>query len=425
MVSAVSSKPEYRPLADIQFIDSLLGYGITGDQTAGDTNYIIKTTNGGNNWFVINTLYKDLSRVEFINENTGYVSGGGNGITALFIKTTNGGMNWMDINISLTGYIDDIFVLNEDTIWYTEERTVVGGLFRTTDAGATWVRQFYAAGNIPSKIYMINAQVGFFSSGNASRLNKTTNSGFNWTTISGENGFQDIYFADSLTGWKSNGDMKKTIDGGLNWINQQLPPKGGIILTSGIYEFSNVNTDTIWGAGGQVFYGSGRFRGIVYGTTNGGSNWLIQIPDTSFNIHGFYDIQFLNKLTGWSFGASPNNFSNIHTITGGDTTFYTKIKEVNTEIPNYFLLKQNYPNPFNPTTIIFYELRIASYVRLIVYDVSGKEIRVLVNQSQNSGSFEIRFDGGSLSSGVYFYRLEAEDLKGNLYSETKKMILIR
>ncbi|MBK9333155.1 MAG: hypothetical protein IPM96_12305 [Ignavibacteria bacterium] len=186
-----------RPLADIQYIDSLLGYGITGDHTSGDTNYIIKTTNGGDNWFIINSVYNDLSRVKFLNANTGYICGGGSGF---FIKTTNGGSNWSDIMNPSTGYIDDIFVLNEDTIWYTEYRTVVGGLFRTTNGGATWIRQFYESGNIPARIYMLNAQVGFFSSGNESFLNKTTNGGFNWTVIPGENGFYyDMHFIDSLT----------------------------------------------------------------------------------------------------------------------------------------------------------------------------------------------------------------------------------
>jgi len=407
-----------RPLKDIQFIDSLLGYGITGDHTSGDTNYIVKTTNGGNNWFVINTLYQDLSRVEFINENTGYVSGGGNGINALFLKTTNGGMNWMDINNSLIGYIDDIFVLNEDTIWYTEERTVVGGLFRTTDGGVSWIRQFYAAGNIPSKIYMLNAQIGFFSSGNASRLNKTTNSGFNWTTISGENGFQDIYFADSLIGLKSNGDVKKTIDGGLTWITQNLP----VTSNTGISKFTNVNPDTIFGVGGEIFYPGNGSRGIIYKTTNSGNDWGYQLPDTSFDIGVFYHTDFTNKLNGWCYF----NFNGVHTVSGGDSiTVYTNIKNINTKIPNVFTLYQNYPNPFNPFTVIDYELLVKSYVRLIIFDVSGKKIRVLVNQSQNSGSYKILFDGGSLSSGVYFYRLEAEDLKGDRHSVTKKMILIR
>lgn len=403
-----------RPLADIQFIDSLNGYAVTGDHTGIDPNYILKTINGGDNWSVIDSQNNDLSRVQFQNVNTGYVCGE----SGTLMKTTNGGMNWIDVNSSLTGYIEDIFVLNEDTIWYTDQRVVIGGLFRTTDAGATWVRQFYANGNIPSKIYMINAQVGFFSSGNASRLNKTTNSGFNWISISGENGFQDIYFADSLIGWKSNGFMKKTTDGGLSWDEQTLP----ITSTSGIINFQNINGDSIWGVGGEIFQPGIGTKGIIYKTTNSGINWGYQVPNVSTNNIYYYECDFINKSNGWGYTF----FNGVHTVSGGDSfTVYTNIENINTEIPNVFTLFQNHPNPFNPITVIGFELRVKSYVRLIIYDVSGKEIIGLINQAQNSGTYEIRFDGSSLSSGVYFYRLEAEDLKGNLYSETKKMILIR
>jgi len=402
-----------RPLADIQFIDSLLGYGITGDHTSGDTNYIIKTTNGGDNWFIINSVYNDLSRVKFLNANTGYICGGGSGF---FIKTTNGGTNWTDVNSSLTGYIEDIFVLNEDTIWYTDTRVVIGGLFRTTDGGATWIRQFYASGNIPSRIYMLNAHVGFFS--NSFYLNKTTNSGFNWTTISGENGFQDIYFADSLTGWKSNGDMKKTTDGGLSWISQNLPVTSNV----GISKFTNVNNDTIFGVGGEIFYPGNGSRGIIYKTTNGGINWGYQLPDTSFNIGIYYHIGSINKLNVWCYF----NFTGVHTTIGGDTTYYpTSVTQISGTTPSDYKLFQNYPNPFNPVTKIKYELKTPGFIKLNVYNINGKEVKTIVNEKQNTGVYEADFSateyGSSLSSGVYFYSLFA----GEELVDTKKMVVLK
>ncbi|MFZ1321541.1 MAG: YCF48-related protein, partial [Ignavibacteria bacterium] len=289
-----------RPLSDIQFIDSLTGYGVTGDDTIGDTNYIIKTTNSGDNWFIINIIDKDLTDVDFININTGYVIGG-LGTPGYLIKTTNGGENWIEIITPVASGFDDMFVYNEDTIWIASDNTFNGGLFKTTNGGVNWVLQYFSGANPPRNIYMVNSQLGFFSTNNQSSLFKTTNGGMNWILMANQNGFKDIYFTDSLTGWKSTGGIKKTTDGGLNWIEQVLPPKGGIISTSSIIKFSNINSDTIWGAGGQAFYGSGRRRGIIYRTTNGGNNWMIQIPDTSFHIEGFYSIQFLNKYTGWSF----------------------------------------------------------------------------------------------------------------------------
>ena len=86
-----------------------------------------------------------------------------------------------------------------------------------------------------------------------------------------------------------------------------------------------------------------------------------------------------------------------------------------------FRLAQNYPNPFNPTTNITYTLPQLSFVTLKVYDVLGNEIITLVNEEKVTGTYEIEFDSSELTSGVYFYRLQA----GQGFVETKKMILIK
>ncbi|MEO6695085.1 MAG: T9SS type A sorting domain-containing protein [Ignavibacteria bacterium] len=89
-------------------------------------------------------------------------------------------------------------------------------------------------------------------------------------------------------------------------------------------------------------------------------------------------------------------------------------------IPEKYLLKQNFPNPFNPTTKIRYELPLSSAVTIKVYDVLGNEIRSFTNLQQNAGIYEFEFEGSSLSSGIYFYRLSTEK-----FSETKSMMLIK
>ena len=98
----------------------------------------------------------------------------------------------------------------------------------------------------------------------------------------------------------------------------------------------------------------------------------------------------------------------------------TGVESQTSFIPKKFQLFQNYPNPFNPTTLIKYDLPKSLHVRLTVYDVLGKGIATLVNELQNPGIKSVMFDGTSLPSGVYFYRLEA-----GLFSETKKLLLIR
>jgi len=88
--------------------------------------------------------------------------------------------------------------------------------------------------------------------------------------------------------------------------------------------------------------------------------------------------------------------------------------------PADFTLYQNYPNPFNPVTKIKYQLPLRSEVRLTVYDILGREIKVLVNQEKPAGTYEVQFDGSDLPSGVYFYRMETAK-----YSAAKKFILIK
>ncbi|MEO8664788.1 MAG: T9SS type A sorting domain-containing protein [Ignavibacteria bacterium] len=98
----------------------------------------------------------------------------------------------------------------------------------------------------------------------------------------------------------------------------------------------------------------------------------------------------------------------------------TGIGNTNGAVPVSFNLSQNYPNPFNPKTIIHYEIKGPAYVSLKVYNALGNEIESLVNEKQNAGTYEITFDGVSLASGVYFYRLNAGE-----FSETRRMVLVK
>jgi len=102
----------------------------------------------------------------------------------------------------------------------------------------------------------------------------------------------------------------------------------------------------------------------------------------------------------------------------------TGIRNISSEIPDNFNLSQNFPNPFNPVTKIKFDLPLRRGVEgmttLKIYDILGKEIQTLINEQLQPGSYEVTFDGGSLSSGVYFYKLEAGS-----FSKVLKMTLIK
>jgi hypothetical protein len=90
------------------------------------------------------------------------------------------------------------------------------------------------------------------------------------------------------------------------------------------------------------------------------------------------------------------------------------------EIPNYYFLNQNYPNPFNPVTNIKFGIPESGDVRLVVYDILGREVKTLMNEFKNPGTYEVQFDATELASGIYFYSLQTQ--RG---IETKKMLMIK
>lgn len=92
----------------------------------------------------------------------------------------------------------------------------------------------------------------------------------------------------------------------------------------------------------------------------------------------------------------------------------------NSVIVSDFDLEQNYPNPFNPVTTIRWSIPVQSHVTIKVFNLLGKEISVLVNETQQPGSYEVKFDASKLTSGIYFYRLQAGS-----FIETKKLVLLK
>ena len=90
------------------------------------------------------------------------------------------------------------------------------------------------------------------------------------------------------------------------------------------------------------------------------------------------------------------------------------------DVPVQYRLFQNYPNPFNPATAITYELPTASPVRLVVYDLFGREVATLVDATQAAGRYEVAFDGARLASGLYVYRIEA-----GAFRQMRRMMLVK
>jgi len=123
---------------------------------------------------------------------------------------------------------------------------------------------------------------------------------------------------------------------------------------------------------------------------------------------------------------SPYNYTRRMLNVWGDPSLYPKyditvdVGNIESEIPNDYVLSQNYPNPFNPTTNIKYQIAEHGFVSLKVYDVLGSEVATLVNGEKLVGSYEVEFDASNFTSGIYFYQLQAGS-----FIETKKMVLMK
>ncbi|MCU0371819.1 MAG: T9SS type A sorting domain-containing protein [Ignavibacteria bacterium] len=96
------------------------------------------------------------------------------------------------------------------------------------------------------------------------------------------------------------------------------------------------------------------------------------------------------------------------------------IENIGTEIPDVFRLYQNYPNPFNPITNINFDIAKAGFVKIVVYDILGKEVEVLANSVLQPGKYKTDFDASKLASGVYFYRITAPE-----FTDIKRMVVLK
>ena len=175
--------------------------------------------------------------------------------------------------------------------------------------------------------------------------------------------------------------------------------------------------------GDSVYLTSGRLEAVfdyyLYGIVYGKYLTTCYFFSTPYDFYTYTD--------SIGFNSSGQTFRNYPTVLQGceiDNKVYgniiTGIENQQKIILNDFCLSQNYPNPFNSTTKIGYSIPKTSFVTLKVYDILGREVAALVNGEKPAGNYEVEFNGNGLSSGIYFYKIQA----GN-FSSVKKMILVK
>jgi len=351
------------PIVDMYFIDINNGWALTYPQVPPFGTIILKTTNGGSQWYADSVFFENeiMSTIYFFDNTTGLV--GGNDIK----KTTDGGLTWFNANID-SGIVSTLPV-NDFNFYNNSFGYACGG--RLDVAGVIW---------------------------------RTIDGGNNWSSfgLSADQIF-DVFIFDSIKAIALSGDpegfypvgLLKTSDAGLSWNFSELTLYG----LSFALDFIDANNG--WSASGYRFLRS----------TDGGLSWFEEPTPDSINI---YDLQFVDQNTGFACGENGTllKYSNI-----------TQINELGVNILNYSL-EQNFPNPFNPSTKIKWKTPVGDWNVLKVYDILGNEVTTLINEYKSAGVYEVDFNSSliknSSSSGIYFYRLQVGD-----FAKTKKMILIK
>lgn len=382
-------------------------------------------------WIPVFSGLNSATVTKFTDYGTGLLAGTMSGV----FYSANG-TSWISRNAGLTElYINNICVKG-DNIYCCS----IDGVFKTSDGGLNWTN--VSAGQITYGVYSIHSGNNSLYAGTAyGKIYKSTNDGANWISISqGLPNFvitdifyhNNILFAsvpDSTMAYKSTND-------GVNWfcIANTIP---GVISGYGAGFYANGN--------GLYF---NYMTGLAF-STNSGNNWAV-LPLPYFFL---YDFAVKNQnifISSNNIYLSPDNGNawtpvgqslpenyNVQKLKISGNYIYAGIygngvwrralnempigiKSISAKVPDKYGLSQNYPNPFNLSTNIKYSVPKDGYVKLVVFDALGREVETLVSGKQSAGIYEALFDGASLTSGVYFYRLTADG-----FNDTKRMLLIK
>ncbi len=389
---SVKQGKSYLPYS-IFFISPQTAYFTGYEYISGNKPFIKKTTDGCSTWVNLPWPFPDLGAKDIVFKQDGI---SGFAITPRDImRTTDGGMSWTRLPYTFTSSEEMkkiIFV--DDQYGY-----VLGTpnfILKTTDGGISWEKIQLNTNLILSGIKFLNKSTGFITGSEASVF-KTTDGGLSWNMkkkfVTGRiNGIQ--FYTDNEGRLFHDARTYKTTDGGESWTIDSYS-------IASIVDFYDKNNGMAAIAGGTS---------LTLGISRNGGDWHKEvIPIQSAGTF----IKMADPSTAYIFGHSG-------VIIKLKDLSFTSIEDEETTagIVKDFSLSQNYPNPFNPETVIKFALPEAGFVKGIVYDILGREVRTLINREMNPGNHEVKFDAIGLSSGVYFFRLES-----GKYSSAIKMIV--
>jgi photosystem II stability/assembly factor-like uncharacterized protein len=336
-----------------------------------DFGQIYATINGGSSWShqVYPAPQGFIDGIWFFDANNGYALGDpGTPGRFVMLQTTNGGVTWSHTANEPPAQPGDWGCFNT-FCWTDRNHGWFGGknglVWRTTDGGATWS-------------YAATGTAAYTASGATTALAMRDDS---------------VGVAGTFDGL-----LARTTDGGATW--QTLPGVRSEGTTGAAFP---AGSTFAWVCGGST---------VDHSIDNGGS-WGLQ--PTNSVLGGLGAMSFSDPANGWmcTWTGEILRYQDLGPTTG------LPPKNI-PEVPVRYLLEQNYPNPFNPTTVVRYQVPVAGTVRLVVYDILGREVSVLVNERKAPGSYSVRFDATGLASGVYLYRIQADN-----FVQTMKSLVVK
>jgi len=381
---------------------------LTNCWVGGNGGVVLRTVNGGNLWTnvgggAIGTA--DVYAILGIDDNTCLVST--SPANTYVYRTSNGGLNWTQVFTQTGGFINDMKKTGTTIFMYGDP---VGGrwsLWKSTNNGLTfdstglYIPQAGSEAGWNNSMFAEGSRI-FFGTNNT-RVYYTTNMGLSWNyslTTGSANSYSVAFIGN--TGFTGQTVTLKSTNGGVNWSTVTLPGTGTA--------FSFIK-------GGNNFWyarGSG-----IYNSSDAGNNFNLQYTAPAGTIYcmSMYwtatTLQPSEFFSGWAVRSN-----------GGISRYYnaiiTGIENNNPEMPSDFALLQNYPNPFNALTNIKYQILNPVNVKIVVFDILGKEVATIVNEYKSPGTYSVSFNAANLSSGVYFYKMTAGD-----FTDVKRMILTK
>lgn len=313
-------------------------------------------------------------------------------------RSSDNGDTWDTVSSGLTNkFVKGFAVIGSDIFACTDG----GGVFLSTNNGETWTAVNNGMTSLGIKSILASG-TNLFAGGNAGKLYFSTNKGANWSLAN--NGIP-LAIVNSLAAIGTNlfagtgsGVFLSTDNGGY-WS----PVSNGL---------SSTGVNSIIVNGTNLFAGTG-YGGGVFLSTNNGSSWTdISQGYGSGNIPITYSLLTANN---YIFSATANQ-----SIWRRPLAEILVLINIDSEVTSEYVLKQNFPNPFNPVTNLEFGIANPGYVSLKIFDLPGKEVVTLVNEKLYPGTYRVKFDAGSLTSGVYFCKLNV-----NNFQETKRMLLIK